>query len=216
MATFGQQLGGIPRAQWGKALKRVFDYLDYKTTAGATRLGAAPAITGMVCTEAGAHCMRETTFTFTATAFALVDEAGVVGYCSKKIYDFPAGNILILGATADLVLRKSSLGISNAWDGDFGLGTAAAGNNNALATTEQDIIPTTPTPQATGTGATATTTAKGINAAAILPLDGTATPVDLYLNFLIDDADQDATGTPANLIVYSGTVKVYWINLGDK
>jgi len=216
MATFGQQLGGIPRAQWGKALKRVFDYLDYKTTAGATRLGSAPTITGMVCTEAGAHCMRETTFTFTDTAIAMVDEAGVVAYKGTKIYDFPAGNILVLGATADLVLKKSSAGIIDAWDGDFGLGTVTASNNATLSSTEQNIIPTTATPQATGVGAAATTTAKGINAAAIAPLDGTATAIDLYLNFLIDDTDHDVTGTPANLIVSSGTVKVYWINLGDK
>lgn len=94
------------------------------------------------------------------------------------------------------------------FDGDFGVGTVTAGNNNALATTEQNIIPTTATAQAVA-GAT---TALGINAAAIAPLDGTSTPVDIFLNFLIDDADQDGGG----VLLVSGTLTIHWINLGDK
>lgn len=44
--------------------------------------------------------------------------------------------------------------------------------------------------------------------------DGTSTAKDLYINFLVDDADHDVTTTPCNLIL-NGTVKVYWLNLGD-
>lgn len=215
MTTFGQQTGGIPRIGFSTALKKAFDFLDFKTPAGVTKLGSLPSITGLTMAEGGAHAFRETIFTFTAVAFAMVDEAGVVAYKGLKIYDFPAGNILIFGATADLTLKKSSAGIIDAWDGDFGVGTVTASNNATLSSTEQNIIPTTATPQATGVGALATTTAKGINAAAIAPLDGTATAVDLYLNFLIDDTDHDVTGTPANLLV-TGTVRVLWANLGDK
>lgn len=215
MAAFGQQLGGLPRIGWTTSLKKILDYLDYKTPAGVTKLGSGPTVSGMTVSEGGAHGFRQTIFTFAATPIALVDEAGVVAYKGTKIYDFPAGNILIFGATADLVVGKSSAGVNADWDGDFSLGTVTASNNATLSSTEQNIIPTTATPQATGVGNAATTTAKGINTAAIAPLDGTATAIDAYLNFLVDDADHDVTGTACNLLL-TGTVKITWINLGDK
>lgn len=207
---YGGQLGGIPRKGWNPSLKRVFDYLDFRTPAGVTKLGSLPSVTGLTLEEGGAHAFRESIFNFDDVAFALTDAAGVVAYTGKKIYDFPAGNILIFGATANLALTKSSAGVNADWDGDFALGTVTASNNATLSSTEQNIIPTTATPQASA-GAT---TAKGINAAAIAPLDGTQTAIDLYLNFLVDDADHDVTTTPCNLIV-NGTVRVLWANLGD-
>lgn len=208
--SFAHQNGGAPR----RGFKALFDYLDYRTPAG-PRCGVAPAVSGMQVEHGGAHAFRQTKFTFTSTPFALADAAGVVAYVGKKILTFPQGNILVFGAAADLVVKKSSAGVIDAFDGDFSLGTVTASNNATLSSTEQDIIPTTPTPQATGAGAAAFTTAKGINTAAIAPLDGTATAKELYLNFLIDDTDHDVTTTPANLLV-TGTVLVSWINLGDK
>jgi len=166
----------------------------------------------VVATELGLGSIKRTTLTFTNLAVALVDEAGVVAYLGKKIYDFPEGAILLLGATADLAITKSSAGVNDDWDGDFGIGTVTASNNATLATTEQNLIPTTATPQATS-GAT---TAKGVSTSteAAKVLDGTTTPIDAFLNVLIDDADHDVTGTPCNLI-FNGTVTLHWVNLGD-
>src|SRR4051794_36785010 len=126
---------------------------DLKTTGG---VGAA-AGTGAVATEYGDGRFHQTLLTFTNTPVVLADNAGVVAYGSQKVYDFPAGAILFLGAVADLALTKSSAGVNLDWDGDFSVGSVAANNGAALATTEQDMIPTTATPQAV-TGAT---TAKG-------------------------------------------------------
>lgn len=207
---YGGVLGGIPRKGWGKSLKGVFEYLDFRTPAGVTKLGSAPTISGMSCYEGGAHAFRQTKFSFSSCAFALTDVASTVAYSGKKIYAFPAGNILILGATANLTLGKSSAGVNATWNGDFSLGTVTASNNATLSSTEANIIPSTATPAAVA-GAT---TAKGINTAAIAPLDGTGTAVDLYLNFLVDDADQDVTTTPCNLLV-SGDLYVTWVPLGD-
>lgn len=174
-----------------------------------TAVGSSPLSASYVrVDEQGFGRLQVTKFTFNALPITMTDEAGVVAYGGSQIYDFPAGNILILGATSDLTVVKSGAGINADFDGDFGLGTVTAGNNNALATTEQNIIPTTATPQAVA-GAT---TAKGINIAAIAPLDGTATAIDLFLNFIIDDADQDGGGT----LLISNTLYVIWINLGDK
>ncbi len=142
----------------------------------------------------------------------MVDNAGVVAYGSLKLLDLPAGNILFLGAVADLALTKSSAGVNLDWDGDIGLGSAAANNGAALATTEQDYCPTTATPQAVA-GAT-TGDMKSTSTESCKVLDGTATAKDVFLNILVDDTDHDVTTTPCNIIV-NGTVKFTYINLGD-
>lgn len=155
--------------------------------------------------------MHKTVITFTNRTFALTDNAGVVAYVGSKIYDLPEGAILFLGATTDIDLTKSSAGVNDDWDGDYSVGTVTASNNNSLSSTEQNIIPTTPTPQAVS----GVTTANGQSTATEnAVVNGTATASDVYLNFLVDDADQDVTGTACNLIV-NGTVTIFWINLGD-
>lgn len=171
----------------------------------------AAAGTGVAAAEVYSAA-RQVEITLTDVAIPLVDEAGVVAFGSLKIYDLPAGHILFLGAVADLAMTKSSAGVNADWDGDFGLGTTAAGNNNALATTEQDLIPTTATPQAVA----GVTTAKGASTSteAAKVFDGSATAKDVYLNFLVDDADHDVTTTPCNLIA-NGTIKVSYMLLGD-
>lgn len=165
--------------------------------------------TGVAVTETVIGPYHHTKFTFTNCAVALADEAGVVAYGGLKIYDFPQGVILTLGGCADLALTKSSAGVNADWDGDIGLGTTAAGNNNALATTEQNIIPTTATPQASSGATTG-----DMESAAAAWIDGSATAADVYLNILVDDTDHDVTGTACNIIV-NGTLHLVWVNLGD-
>ncbi len=184
---------------------------------GVTEVVASPASVGagakngstVSADEAGNGIVRKTTLTLTNHVITLADEAGVVAYGGSKIYDMPAGVICVLGATANLTVTKSSAGVNADWDGAFGLGTFTASNNATLASTEQNIIPTTATPQAVA-GAT---TAKG-GSTAIAYADGSATAVDIFLNFLVDDADHNVAGTACNLII-SGTIDMYWINLGD-
>jgi hypothetical protein len=198
---------GVPRRGFSRALKSLYDYLDGKGT-----LGAIPSVTGLTVEEHGVGPLRKTVLNFKDVAFALVDEAGVVAYTGKKVYDFPAGAILFLGAKADLALTKSSAGVNADWDGDFAFGTVTASNNNTLSSTEANLIPSVPTPQAVA-GAT---TAKGVSTSTecCKVLDGTVTAIDGCLNFLVDDADHDVTTTPCNLIV-NGTLTFNWLNLGD-
>lgn len=157
--------------------------------------------------------VRAVTLTFLNTPIPLVDEAGVVAYGSLKIIDMPAGAICSLGATSNLAVTKSSAGVNADWDGDFGIGTAACGNNAVLAGTEQNILGTTPTPQAVA-GAT---TANGQTATADVGtvFDGASgAAVDVYLNFLVDDTDHNVGATPCNLIL-NGTITFVYANLGD-
>jgi len=167
--------------------------------------------TGVTVAEYGTGEFHKTVFTFTNAAVALADEAGVVAYGGLKIYDFPEGYLYTIGASSDIALTKSSTGVNADWDGDFGVGTVTASNNATLATTEQNVIPTTATPQA----AAGVTTSDGVSTAtehAIL--DGSTTAVDLYVNFLVDDADHDVTTTACNLIM-NGTLTILWTSMGD-
>ena len=200
-------MASLPRKGFSRALDKFYDWLENKA-----ENGAVPAITGLAVENHGVGPFCKTVLKFTDVAIALVDEAGVVAYKGTKVYDFPAGAISVLGAHADLALTKSSAGVNATWDGDFSLGTVTASNNATLSSTEQNLIPTTPTPQAVA----GVTTAKGVATAteAFKVLDGTATAIDAYLNFLVDDADHDVTGTPCNLIV-NGEVTIFWYNLGD-
>lgn len=177
-----------------------------------TAVVGTSAVTGVSVTQEPVSSVQKTVLRFTDVALPLVDQAGVVAYGGLKVYDFPEGQVCVLGAVADLAVTKSSAGVNNDWDGDFGLGTVTASNNATLSSTEQNLIPTTATPQATS-GAT---TAKGASTATEsgTVLDGRATAADVFLNFLVDDTDHDVTTTPCNLIL-NGTVTLHWINLGD-
>ena len=153
--------------------------------------------------------VRRTVLTLSAVPFALVDQAGVIAYVGKKIYDFPEGDVVVLSAVANLSVLGSSAGVNNTFNGDFAVGTVTASNNNTLSSTEQNIIPTTPTPAAVAKA----TTAKG-RLAAPVSLDGTGGALAAFLNFLVDDTDHDVTTTPANLVV-TGTVTIVWASAGD-
>lgn len=180
----------------------------------AKRVIASPAVSpvsGVVSQEFD-RSARTLKLTFSDVSIALVDEAGVVAYAGLKIADLPEGAILLQGAVADLALTKSSAGVNDDWDGDFSIGTVTASNNGTLSSTEANIIPSTATPQATSGATTAKGESTSTEAGTII--DGTTTPVDVYLNFLVDDADHDVTTTPCNLIV-NGTIEIHYALLGD-
>lgn len=151
--------------------------------------------------------LRETVITFLNTRIPLTDEAGVVAYGGLKVYDMPTGVIKFLGAETSIALTKSSAGVNADWDGDFGVGSVTASNNATLSSTEQDIIATTATPQAVA----GVTTANGFSVTDV-GLDGRTTAVDVFINFLIDDADHDVTTTACDLIL-NGTLKLQWTKI---
>lgn len=158
--------------------------------------------------EYGNGTIHRTVLTLASTPVTIADGgSGHQGVGGVKVYDFPAGAILILGATANLAILAGSGGIVDAFDGDFGIGSVV-GTGDDLTTTMQNIIPKTTTPQA----AAGATTAKGQSTASEnAVIDGTATAVDVFANFLIDDADISAGDT----LALTGTISITWINLGD-
>lgn len=167
---------------------------------------AAKALGVSIVDEAGGGPFITTRVSFSGTTITITDQAGVVGYGGLKILDFPLGRILFVGASANLSAVYGGTIIATA-DGHFGVGTVTASNNATLATTEQNIIPTTAIAQAVGSAASIV----GGNAA-VAYIDGTATAVDAFLNVLIADADQNGGGT----VTVTGDLYLTWMLVGPK
>ena len=133
-------------------------------------------------------------------------------YQGTKIYDFPQGRINILGVTATLQQKTTSVLASTlnaSSTGAISLGTATA-SNVSLTGTMVDLLPST----AFTSSATINVAGTAVSAAlaASAQFDGTATAKDVYLNTAYattTDVDGNATQT------ISGTVVITWCNLGD-
>lgn len=164
------------------------------------------------------HCIGgghfKTVFTFTAFALTITD---ALAYSGVKIYDFPRGKIHFKAAVSYLVFTTTSAIASTLNSGvtvSYGFGTATA-SSLTLATTMINVL--------AGTGQTVPTftssTVINVASAAVthhtlanpIPIDGSATALDLYFNLAVPtntDIDADAT------LTVTGTLVVEWSNLG--
>jgi len=177
---------------------------------GATNVQGVGTKNGATVTavETGMGGFHKTVLTLAATPITLTDEAGVGQYGGTKLYDFPAGNIKLLGATVDVDLTLTNAAWTDAAEGDVAVGSGVPADATALDATAVDIIPET---------AIAAMTAQvgAINCQStgnIAPLGSAGgTDDDLNINVRIDDAAAHITdgGT------MTGTVTFVWVNLGD-
>lgn len=166
----------------------------------------AVAGTGITVSESGNAALHRTTFTLTAHSLTMTDAGAAGCHGSQKIYDFPEGHILILGAHCVLTVTAGAGGIADTAVLDLGVGSAAAGvDNDELATTEANVLHVDELELADGVAA-----ADDI-LVANLALDGSATAADLYLNVAVDADDASASDT----LAVTGTITVLWTKLGD-
>ncbi len=179
---------------------------------GTANVGTVASKAGLSVAESGFGNFRTTVFTLSNMEMALTDVASTVAYTSQKLYDFPQGYIYAVSAVANLTATADAAGVNDDWDGDFGLGTAAAAGDATLTNTEDDILPTTACAAGTSDKIGILDGVSTANEHVIF--DGTTTAKDLYLNILVDDVDQDVTATPTNLDV-TGTITLNWIFMGD-
>jgi len=152
-------------------------------TVGLTSAGVGAKAGGTVTVvEQGSGGIHKTVLTLTTTPVTLTDYAGDGASVALKLYDFPAGNIVSLGASINADLTLSETWWVDDKPGDVGLGTVATAVGTALTGTTQNII-----------ASTATTAA-----AQVVPLDtqstgmGTSgaaggTDADITLNIRVDD-----------------------------
>lgn len=149
---------------------------------------------------------HKTVLTFAALSVTMTDATTAGCHGTQKIYDFPAGSILIAGCVSDLQITAGAGGITDTAAVVGSVGTAAVGTDSAtLTSTEANIMPSTAASLTAGAG-----NCDGELAAPII-LDGTTTPVDAILNFAVPDAGSSASDT----LLVSGTVTFTWFNLGD-
>ncbi len=134
--------------------------------------------------EQGSAILHRSVLTLTATPITLTDDPGVGQYGTIKLYDFPAGNIVTLGAVIDAELTLNETWWVDASEGDVGLGTVATADGQALATTKQNIIATTAIAAMTAqVGPIDAQSTGGLSTGA-----AGGTDADLILNVRIDDS----------------------------
>lgn len=174
-------------------------------------VGTVASTNGVTLVETGIGPVHLTTFTFTS-AFDLkvIDSGANGGHAGVKIYDFPSGYVQILGAEINADFYANTNGLTATSTHDIGIGTTdVATDNNALATTEQDIIAKIEG-NTSDNGTNTTAELHGV-LTTVTPFDGTTTAKDLFFNaaFEADDCSADT------LAYVTGTFKIFWINLGD-
>lgn len=169
--------------------------------------------------ESGYGTRRRTVLEFKDHLIAGADEGGVVGKFVQNIYTFPQGRILFEGASIDVHVERyggDSSDLSDTFDGDFGLGTVV-GAGATLATTEQNLIQTTPTTQAVD-GATdiqVGSQAVSSNVGAPWLIDGVSAAAAVFFNLLVDDGDHDI-GSSGVKVRVNGELVLNWTFVGQK
>lgn len=175
-----------------------------------TDIGAVVGGIGVTAKHVAIGGYIQTTLTLNNVAQTVVNGTE---YQGTKIFDFPETRMWVVGAVATLQQKTTSTLASTlnaSSTGAIGLGTATA-SATTLATSMQDIIPTTAFTSSATVNVAGTAVTAVLAAAAFF--DGTGTAKDLYLNTAFattGDVDGDATQT------ISGTVVITWLNLGDK
>ncbi|TPK83471.1 hypothetical protein [Mesorhizobium sp. B2-4-17] len=181
-----------------------------RTLARAAReAGLAPPKLGLKAVTTGQGGSYRTVFTFAGMQVPVTD---ALAYAGQKILDFSDGKVRIKGGTARLqfaVLTTRASTINDSAALTWSLGSAVA-SSATLAGTMVNVLAST-VRTLDGAGA-ALSTASIADVAAAVTLDGTATPVDLYLNLAFaTGTDIDADGT----LAVTGTATLLWENWGD-
>lgn len=133
-----------------------------------------------------------------------------VGFGTKVIGDFPEGNILFLGAVANVKFTApDTTPLIAAFAGDYSIGTVPTGDNDLADSGEANIISSTEiladtsvTPLHRGSGST------------LAIFDNTDGSLELNLNVLIDASSIADDGTEAALAI-SGDAWIAYAVLGD-
>lgn len=180
------------------AQKSIFSGSQLSTVNGGT------VASGVSVEHHGNSYQKTSVFTFTNFVVTLVKNGTTSGGGGTKFFDAPEGLIMPKGGSSNLT-------VTNAGDKSFvaSVGTAAAGTDGTLSSTEANLLPSTAATTSSGTGTCKMKSTVTIPTPST-PLDGTSTAVDFYLNAALD---ADATGVEA--LTFNGTITYEWSLLGD-
>jgi len=176
----------------------------------ALNVGALASVTGLTVSEKGlGGFLHQTTFTLKDVPVTLLDAQNGKG---TKFYDFPTGMVTILGSSGSVTEKTTSTLASTLNTGvtyNWGVGTATQANGT-LATTEQDILPTT-NGTASATINVAGAASVGSRTAAPAGFNGNSSAKSAYFNVGVataTDIDGDAT------TLWNGTITILWAFTG--
>lgn len=147
------------------------------------------------------------------TPITLTDDPNNGQYGGVKVYTFPAGLINFMGG----VITGTFTTLTGTFTATFGsavaLGTVTATTGNTLTGTEADIMPSNANAAAVSNEAAvaAKSLATVLTESGARWLDGTGTPIPMFLNFLVTDEGTHTSGTAE----FTGTIDFFWTNLGD-
>jgi len=164
----------------------------------------AAAITAGVTDSDTSPGLNKTILTLTNVSVATTDATTAGAYGGLEIYDFPLGVLSLLGATTNLTLARVGTGLTTTAAIVSAIGTATAGADATLTSTEADIIASTACTFTAGAS-----TFKGISTAAA-QWDGSGTAKKAFLNFAVADAGSGGN----DAILVNGTISLIWGNLG--
>lgn len=199
-----RQDAGPDYEDWDQIVAEVLAVQDYLIGAQTSAGFGAAAGTG-VTADTVRGTLNVTTIDIADLALATTDN-GTIASGSQKIYDFPAGNILVLGAVGLLSIVAGAGGLTDTAAVVMSVGTVAAAADATLTSTEANIIPSTTATLSGGENA-----AVDMASTAQLIADGTATAIDAYLNVGVPDAGTSASDT----LTVNGSITITWVNLGD-
>ena len=171
------------------------------------KLNGADGVAGTGLTAIqGAGVIQTVQIPLSALAVTMTDATTAGSHGSKKVFTFPAGNIQVTGATTDLTIARvgTALTATSAVVGSLGSVTVSTADAT-LTSTEANIIPSTAATLTSGAGVF------DGNSTASVTLNGTVTPVDVYLNF----ATPDAGSTGNDALTVNGNIYITYVNLGD-
>jgi len=177
--------------------------------AASREAGLAPPKLGLKAVTSGQGGSYRTVFTFAGMQVPVTD---ALAYASQKLFDFADGKVRIKGGTARLQFSVPTARASTINDNaalTWSLGSAAASSATLAGAMVNVLASTGRTLDGAGAALSSASTA---DIAAAATLDGTTTPVDLYLNLAFaTGTDIDADGT----IAVTGTITLLWENWGD-
>lgn len=171
-----------------------------------------PAVGYVSCVATKDNNAIRLDFTLSKARISVTDAAGSGSYGSLKLFDFVEGVVSFLGARQDYTAFVEGSALTTA-AGDavfeIGVGTTAIGaaadgtlGNGVNENVGQAVSVT----NSSGTG-----TGTAVDGAKTTALNGTATAIDLYLNWSGTAATIDAN----SYIDVTGTISVSFVPLGD-
>lgn len=144
------------------------------------------------------------------TALALSTGAsGATGdaWASAVIRGLPEGNVMIIGAVANVQVTSVDAGLTTTWTGQFSIGTAATADA-VLNGLEANVVGATTLTAATNK---VSPIIRGAQATASI-VDNTDRTLNLVLNLKVDDATISANNVA---LTASGFLSIAYVVLGD-